>query len=84
VRGNAVGRKEPGIDDGEVGGDDGEEEEHEADDLGDVEGVVGLESEGENDEGEDGETDYDTCNSFGPGFVIAGKHAGLPFILLDV
>ena len=50
VWGQAVGREEPGIDDGEIGGDDGEEEEDEADDLRDVEGVVSLENESENDQ----------------------------------
>jgi hypothetical protein len=84
VRGDAVGREEPGIEDGEVGGDDREEEEQEADDLRDVEVVVGFENEGEDDQGGNGEADNDACDGLGPGFVIVGKHAGLPFILPDI
>lgn len=76
VRWDAVGWDEPGIDDGEVGGDDGEEEEEEADDFGNVEGVVGLENEGEDDQSDDGEADDDAGYSLGPGFAIAGKHLG--------
>jgi hypothetical protein len=82
VWGDAVGWEEPGIDDSQVGGDDGEEEKEEADDLRDVEGVVGLENESEDDEGDDGEADDDACYGFGPGFVIVGKHAGSPLVLL--
>ena len=78
--GQAVGREEPGIDDGEIGGDDGEEEEDEADDLRDVEGVVSLENESENDQGDDGEADDDARDCLCPGFVIVGKHAGLPLV----
>jgi hypothetical protein len=76
VWGDAVGWEEPGIDDGQVGGDDGEEEKEEADNLRDVEGVVGLENEGEDDQADDGETDDNAGYGFGPGFAIAGKHLG--------
>ena len=74
-----LGGQQPGVDDGEVGGDDGQEEQEEADDLGDVEGVVGLENKGQNDKGDDSEADDDTCNCLGPGPLITGKHLGSPF-----
>jgi hypothetical protein len=82
VRGDTVGWEEPWVDDGEIGGDDGEEEEEEADDLRDVEVVVGVENEGEDDERGDGEADDDACYGLGPGFVIVGKHAGITSVLL--
>jgi hypothetical protein len=81
--GDTVGREKPGIEDGEVGGDDGEEEEDEADDFRDVEGVVGLENEGEDDQRDNGEADNDASDCLGPGSVIAGKHLGFPLVAAD-
>jgi hypothetical protein len=76
-------RKQPRVNDGKVRRHNSEEQEEEADDLRDVEGVVRLENEGENDEGDDGKEDNDPGYSLGPGFVIAGEHLGSPLLLLD-
>jgi hypothetical protein len=70
---DVFGAKEPGIEDGEVGWNDGEEEKEEADDLGDVKGAVSVENEGQNDQSDDGEADDDAGYGFGPGLVSVGK-----------
>ena len=64
--------KEPGIDDGQVRRDYGEEEKEDTYDFGDVEGVVGLENEGQNDQTDDGSADHDAGYGLRPRFLIAG------------
>ena len=68
-----LGAEEPGIEDGEVGWNDGEEEEKETDDLGDVKGVVRIENKGQGDQTNDGEADDDAGDGFGPWLVSVGK-----------
>jgi hypothetical protein len=55
------GREKPGIEDGQVWRDDGEEEEEEANDLGDVEGVVDFEKISQNGQDNNGCADDYTC-----------------------
>ena len=80
VGGELFAGEKPWVEDGEVWRDDGEEEQEEADDLGDVEGVVGLENEGQNDQTDDGGADDDAGYGLCPRFLIAGKHFESPFV----
>jgi hypothetical protein len=72
--------KQPGVQDGEVGRHDGEEEQEDADDFRDVEGVIRLENKGQNNQTEDGSADDDTGYGLRPRFLIAGKHFESPFV----
>ncbi len=64
--------------DSEVGWDDGEEQEEDAGDLGDVELVVVVEVVGAEDGGEEGQGDDDSGNGPSPGTVIKRKHGDTP------
>jgi hypothetical protein len=77
------GWDQPGIEDGQVGWHDGEEEEEEADDLRDAEGVVGVEYEGQDDEAGNGRADDDACYGLRPWFVTVGKHLDHLFAITD-
>jgi hypothetical protein len=78
-----LGREQPRIDDGEVGWDDGEEEEEDSYDLRDVQAVVNLEKVCQNRQCNKGGADDDAGYSLCPGLVIIGKHLGTPFFVLS-
>ena len=67
------GREQPGVENREVWRNDGEEEEEDAYDLGNVKGVVSFEKVGQDDEAENGCADDHTSYGFGPGFISIRK-----------
>jgi hypothetical protein len=77
------GREQPGVEDGEVGWDDGEEQEKDSYDLGDVQAVVSIQEISQDGECDKCSADYDAGYGLCPGFVIIGKHLGTPFFVLD-
>jgi hypothetical protein len=79
VRANVLSGHDPGVEDGEVGRDDGEEEKEDSDDLRDVERAVSLQVVGEDSQGDERSADDDTRYRLGPGLVMVGKHRGTPF-----
>jgi hypothetical protein len=74
-----VGGKYPGVEDGEVGRDDGEEEQDDTDDLGNVKHVAALEKERQADQRDNRHADDGACKGLCPGFVVIGKHSGTAF-----
>jgi hypothetical protein len=84
---SAVGRMlagdQPGIDHGEVGWDDRQEEKYDSDDLGDVKHIPCLEEVGQSGKGNNSQADDGTCHALCPGFVIVGKHSVPPFVTLE-
>jgi hypothetical protein len=70
------GRENPRIENGEIGWDDGEEEEKDSDDLWNVKRVMGLQEVGEDDKANHGCAYNDAGYCLCPGFAIAGKHKG--------
>jgi hypothetical protein len=72
------GGEQPGIEDSEVGWDDGEEEEEDSYDLGDVQAVVSLEKVCQDRQCNKSGADDDACYRLCPWFVIVRKHLGSP------
>jgi len=77
-----LGRQYPGIEDGEVGWDDGEEEKEDADHLGNVKHVAALEKECQTDQSNNCYADDGSSECLSPGFIVIGKHVGPPFVTL--
>jgi hypothetical protein len=75
------GWKNPRIEDGEIGRNDGQEEEKNTDDLRDVKGVMTLEEVSEDNKAEDSRTYNDAGYGLRPGLAVAGKHQASPFFL---
>jgi hypothetical protein len=69
-----LGGQDPGIEDGQVWGNDGEEEQEDADHLWDVKHVSTFKKEGQADQRNDRHADHDACKGLCPGFVVIGKH----------
>jgi len=75
-------RQDPGIEHGEVGWDDGEEEQEDANHLRDVEHIAALKKQRQADQCNNRYADDGACKGLCPGFVVIRKHSEPPFVTL--